>query len=141
MEQQNEFKALGLTMTALTIGYGLLLIGWGVTLMLISGQPTAAIPAYIGIPILIAGLLSKGIPSKRKVWMHIAVVFGLLCFLAGTSFSVKSALSDKGLFDNPRKAASFLMLSITGLFYTISCVRSFIWARKHPPVSTEVLSD
>ena len=64
--------------------------------------------------------------------MHIAVLFGLLCRLGGTAMIVKAAGSEDGLFANQRKAASFIMMAITGLVYTVSCVRSFIWARKNP---------
>ena len=131
MEQQ-EFKALGLTMTAMTIGYGVFLIGWGAALFVISGQPTAAIPGIFGLPIFISGLLSKRFPVKRKVWMHIAVLFGLFCLGGGTAMIVKAMSSEGGLFANQRKAASFIMMASTGLIYTISCVRSFIWARKNP---------
>ena len=134
MESQNEFKALGMTMTAMTIGYGLLLIGWGAALFLISGQPTAAIPGVFGVPILIAGFLSKAFPGKRKIWMHIAVLFGLLCLIGGAAMIGKAVGSEDGLFANQRKAASFIMMATTGLIYTVSCVRSFIWARKHPAV-------
>ena len=136
MQQENEFKALGMNMTAMTIGYGLLLIGWGAALYMLSGQPTAAIPGIFGLPILIAGLLAKTVPAKRKIWMHIGVLFGLLCFLGGASMIVKAVGSDAGLFANQRKAASFIMMAITGLIYTVSCVRSFIWARKNPPADT-----
>ena len=132
MTQDNEFRALGLTMTAMTIGYGLLLMGWGLALYLMSGQPTAAIPGVFGLPILIAGLLAKAVPGKKKVWMHIAVLFGLLCLLGGTAMIIKAAGSEDGLFANQRKAASFIMMATTGLVYTVSCIRSFIWARKHP---------
>ena len=137
MTEQNEFKALGLTMTAMTIGYGLLLIGWGAALFLISGQPTAAIPGVFGVPILIAGGLSKAIPTKRKVWMHIAVLFGLLCLIGGGVMIGKAVGTEEGLFANQRKAASFIMMATTGLIYTVSCVRSFIWARKHPPTTSD----
>ena len=131
MESQNEFKALGMTMTTMTLGYGLFLLGWGAALFLISGQPTAAIPGVFGVPILIAGILSKAFPAKRKIWMHIAVLFGLLCLIGGAAMIFKAVGSEAGLFANQRKAASFLMMAVTGLLYTVSCVRSFIWARRN----------
>ena len=140
MESQNEFKALGMTMTTMTIGYGLLLIGWGAALFLISGQPTAAIPGVFGVPILIAGILSKAIPTKRKIWMHIAVLFGLLCLIGGGAMIGKAAGTEDGLFANQRKAASFIMMASTGLIYTVCCVRSFIWARKNPAANADAAS-
>ena len=142
MTEQNEFKALGLTMTAMTIGYGILLILWGLTFVYISGAPnaegvveykfTAGIPAVIGLPILLAGFLAKIAPAKKKVWMHIAVLFGLFCFLGGIAMIVKAAGSPDGLFSNARKASSFIMMGTTGFVFTLSCVRSFIWARRNP---------
>ena len=150
MTEQNEFKALGLTMTAMTIGYGIFLILWGLTFVYISGEPnaegvveykfTAGIPAVIGLPIFIAGFLAKIAPAKKKIWMHIAVLFGLFCFLGGIAMIVKTSGSPGGLFANQRKAASFIMMGSTGLIYTVSCVRSFIWARKNPAATTDAAS-
>lgn len=132
MTEQNEFKALGMTMTTMTLAYGVFLILWGLALFLYSGHKTAAMPAVIGLPLLLAGGLAVKFPAKRKVWMHIAVLFGLINLLMGLYMINKSAGSDEGLFGNPRKAASFIMLAVTGLVFTVSCVRSFIWARKNP---------
>ena len=133
MTEQNEFKALGMNMTAMTLIYGLFLIAWGATFYFMSGRITAGIPGFIGVPVLIAGVLALKIPGNRKIWMHIAVVFGLLNFLAGTAMIISAMGKEGGLFANSRKAASFIMMASTGLIFTISCVRSFIWARKNPP--------
>ena len=81
MNTPNEFRFLGLTMVKMTIGYGLLLIVWGGLFSIGSKSFTSWIPAFIGFPILIAGLLTHQMPSKRILFMHIAVVFGLLAFL------------------------------------------------------------
>ena len=130
MEQQNEFKAFGLTVTALTIGYGLLLVVWGAAFSIGSKSFTSWIPSMIGLPILLSGLLATAKPEKRKLWIHIAVVFGLFAFLGG--FRVfKGLSSDAGMFGKPKAASSQLMLLVTGGIYTLTCVRSFIWARKN----------
>ena len=134
--EQSEFKALGLTMPAMTIGYGLLLIAWGAAFSIGSKSFTSWIPAFIGLPILISGFLAGKFPAKRKLWMHIAVFFGLLAFLGGFRFF--SGLSNEaGLFAKPKAASSQLMLLVTGGFYTLNCVRSFIWARKNAPATEE----
>ena len=133
MTQENEFKAYGMNMTTMTLGYGGFLILWGLALFVISGHKTAAMPAVIGLPILLAGVLAWKIPSKRKIWMHIAVIFGVLNFAMGTYMIIKASGSEAGLFENQRKASSFIMLVITGALYTKACVQSFIWARKNPP--------
>ena len=130
MTAQAEFRVLGQTMAKLTIAYGVLLIAWGALFSIGSDSVTSWIPAMIGAPILISGFLAQAIPEKKKIWMHIAVLFGLFAFLGG--FRVFAGLStDAGMFGNPKAASSQLMLLVTGGFYTVACVRSFIWARKN----------
>ena len=77
----------------------------------------------MGLPIAFSGFMARKSPEKKKLWMHVAVVFGLLCFLGGFRFF-------KAMFENPRAGASQLMLLVTGAVYTALCVRSFIQARK-----------
>ena len=62
--------------------------------------------------------------GNRKLWMHVAVTFGLLAALGGTRFFM--VMSD-GL---DYASTSMLMLFLTGSAYTALCVRSFIAARK-----------
>ncbi|MEE2786050.1 MAG: hypothetical protein VX589_01850 [Myxococcota bacterium] len=131
MNTHHEFRVFGLTMTALTVGYGLLLVLWGAVFSIGSKSFTSLIPAMIGVPILLSGVLAAVAPAKRKVWMHIAVVFGVLAFVGGFRFF--SGLSaEGGLFAKPKAASSQLMLLITGGVYTMCCVRSFISARRNP---------
>ena len=85
----------------------------------------------MGLPILLSGLLAKMKPNQKKIWMHIAVLFGLLCFLGGVDF-FRGLASEEGPFAKPAAGASKLMLFVTGGVYTFACVRSFIWARKNP---------
>ena len=139
MTNQNEFRVIGLTMAKLTITYGLILIAWGAIFSIGSKSFTSWIPSIIGAPILISGILAQVAPAKRKVWMHIAVLFGLLAFLGGFRF-FSGFGSEAGPFGKPKAASSQLMLMITGGFYTFACVRSFIWARKNQP-STEQSGD
>ena len=136
MNTPNEFRFLGLTIVKMTIGYGLLLIGWGALFSIGSKSFTSWIPAFMGIPILTAGLLSAKLPARRKLIMHIAVVFGLLAFLGGFRF-FSGFGSEGGLFAKPKAASSQLMLLITGGIYTLACVKSFIWARKNATPVTE----
>ena len=130
MNTPNEFRFLGLNMVKLTIGYGLLLIVWAGLFSIGSKSFTSWIPSFIGLPILLAGVLTHKLPSKRKLFMHVAVVFGLLAFLGGFRF-FSGLSSDAGLFAKPKAASSQLMLLVTGGVYTVACVRSFIWARKN----------
>ena len=117
-------------MAKVTIGYGLLLVAWGAIFSIGSESVTSWIPAFIGAPILISGLLAHFVPEKKKIWMHIAVVFGVLAFLGGAMF-FKGLASEAGPFARPKAGASQLMLFVTGGIYTFLCVRSFIAARKN----------
>ena len=114
-----------------TIGYGLFLIVWGGIFSIGSKSFTSWIPSIIGAPVFLAGLLAWKMPEKKKMWMHIAVLFGLLAFLGGFRF-FSGLNADGGLFAKPKAASSQLMLLITGGIYTFACVKSFIAARKAP---------
>jgi hypothetical protein len=128
-EALNEFRFVGLNVVKWTIGFGLLLIVWGGLFSIGSKSFTSAIPSVIGLPILLSGLAAHFLPNKRKLFMHIAVIFGLLAFLGGFRFFAGLS-SEAGLFGKPKAAASQLMLIVMGGVYTVTCVRSFIWARK-----------
>ena len=131
-ENQNntEFKVAGLTMEKLSIYYGLFLILWGIIVSFISGSGsfTSYIPSILGTPILIFSYLSIKFISKKKIFMHIVVLFGLIIFLGGLDF-IRSLVSGSA-FENFYADLSKIMMLITGLFFTYQCIRSFIHARK-----------
>jgi len=134
MENENqsnlEFKVAGLTMEKLSIYYGLFLILWGVIVSFISGSGsmTSYIPSFLGIPVLFFSYLSIKFESKKKMFMHIVVVFGLVIFLGGLDF-IRSLVTGNA-FSNLYADLSKIMMLITGLFFTYQCIRSFIHARK-----------
>ena len=125
-----EFKVAGLTMEKLSIYYGLFLILWGVIVSFISGSGsfTSYIPSILGAPILIFSYLSIKFISKKKMFMHIVVLFGLIIFLGGIDF-IRSLVSGNA-FENVYADLSKIMMLVTGLFFTYQCIRSFIHARK-----------
>ena len=127
-----EFKFWGMKIPEFTMGYGLLLIVWATVVSVVSESQsiTSWIPSFMGVPILISGILAKVNPERRKVWMHIAVLFGLLSFLGGLDF-LRGFGAEGGPFAKPYAGASKLMLLVTGGIYTLGCVKSFIWARKN----------
>jgi len=131
-ENQNtpEFKVGGLIMEKLSIYYGLFLILWGVIVSLISGSGsmTSYIPSFLGVPILIFSYLSIKFASKKKMFMHIVVLFGLIIFLGGLDF-IRSLVTGNA-FSNFYADLSKIMMLITGLFFTYQCIKSFIHARK-----------
>ena len=134
MENENqinvEFKVFGLTIEKLSIYYGLFLILWGVIVSFISGSGsmTSYIPSILGVPILIFSYLSIKFVSKKKMFMHIVVLFGLIIFLGGLDF-IRSLVTGNA-FNNFYADLSKIMMLLTGLFFTYQCIKSFIHARK-----------
>ena len=125
-----EFKILGLTIENFSIFYGSFLIFWGVIVSFISGSDslTSFIPSLIGLPILIFSNLSIKFTSKKKLFMHIVVFFGLIAFLGGLDF-LRSFLGGT-VFQNFWADISKLILLTTGGFFVYQCIRSFVFARK-----------
>ncbi len=125
-----EFKILGMSIENLSIFYGILLICWGVIISLISGSNsfTSFIPSFLGFPILIFSYLSIRFISKKKFFMHIVVILGLIIFIGGLDFI--RAIITGNVFTNFWADISKLMMLLSGLFFTIQCVRSFIHARR-----------
>ena len=132
VENQNnsEFKVVGLTMEKLSIYYGIFLILWGVIVSFISGSGsmTSYFQSSLGVPILIFSYLSIKFVSKKKLFMNIVVLFGLIIFLGGLDF-IRSLITGNA-FSNFYADLSKIMMMITGLFFTYQCIRSFIHARK-----------
>ena len=125
-----EFTFLGKSMESVSIIYGIFLITWGVTVSLISGSNslTSFIPSIFGLPILLFSFLTVKLPSKKKLFMHIVVSFGLIVFIGGLDFS--RGLLKGTSFNNMWADTSKLMMLITGFIFTFLCVKSFIFARK-----------
>jgi hypothetical protein len=100
---------------------------------------TALIPAFVGLPLLVFGLLAFK-DSIRKHAMHAAVLIGLLAFL-GAAFMLGKGLLDPavtgavtfdttadGWLGTKKLLVNGLMALISGVFVAL-CVRSFIVAR------------
>tara|TARA_B100001115_G_C15717099_1_gene348536 strand:- start:376 stop:795 length:420 start_codon:yes stop_codon:yes gene_type:complete len=128
---ENEFKVLGFKIESLSILYGIFLILFGIIISFISGSKsfTSYIPSIIGTPILIFSYLSIKFENKRKLFMHIVVLFGLVTFLGGLDL-IRGILLGI-VFNNIWADISKAVMLITGLFFIIQCVRSFIHARRN----------
>ena len=117
-----------------TIVYGALLIVLGVVGYFMSGMVsvTALIPAFLGIIILVSGVLAQK-ESRRKLFMHIALVFGLLGFL-GTASALPSLFTMLGGEEVTRPGAVIgkSVTAILSLIFLIIGVKSFIDARRKP---------
>ena len=66
--------------------------------------------------------------AKKKIYMHIVVLFGLIIFFGGLDF-LRSILTGNA-FENTWADISKLMMLLTGSFFTFLCIKSFIHARK-----------
>ena len=126
---EKEFKYLGLTIERISLFYGTFLITWGVVISLLSKSNsfTSFIPSFFGLVILVFSLLAIKVPSKKKLFIHIVVLIGLIVFLGGLDLFRSISV----LFDNFWADLSKLMLLLTGLWFTIINIRSFIFIRKN----------
>ena len=124
-----EFKWCGLKVEKLSLYYGVFLISWGLIISLISGSDsfTSYIPSILGVIVVLFSSLAIKIPNKKKLFMHIVVLFGMIIFLGGLDVF----RSFDNLFDNLWADVSKFMLLITGLWFTVINVKSFIFIRKN----------
>ena len=127
-----EYKFMGMNMERVSLVYGSFLFLWGLIVSSLSGSAsfTSYIPSILGVFIIIFALLAIIVSSKKKLFMHIVVTFGLIIFIGG--LDLIRNYSD--LFDNFWADLSKLMMMITGLFFTYLCVKSFIHARKNKTI-------
>ena len=127
--EKKEFTFMGLEMEKISIYYGIFLIAWGfvVSLLSQSNSFTSFIPSILGIPILTFGFLTLKFPERKKLFMHIVVIFGLIIALGGADI-FRSLVSP---FANFWADLSKIMLLATGVLFTYLCVKSFIFARKN----------
>jgi hypothetical protein len=120
-----DFRVFSLSIELLTALYGLFMVIWAFSISAISGSTsiTSMIPAFIGVPLALIGLMSIIKPTFRKILMHIAVLIGVIAFLGGLDFF-------RGMFSNYYAGLSKLMLLTTGFAYVYFCVQSFIFVRR-----------
>ena len=128
MEKLN-FQFLGLTVEKISIFYGIFLIIFGIFISLVSNSNslTSYIPTFFGIPIFAFGYLTMRYPEKKKLFMHIIVLIGLIIFLGGLDFF----RSYPNFFENLWADISKLSLLISGIIFTYINIQSFIFIRKN----------
>jgi hypothetical protein len=98
-----------------------------------SAHPTALIPIYFGLPLVVFGYLAKSpVESRRKLYMHINVTIGLLGFLgaAGSAIHAYGHARSLGIDPDMKAIAAQLTMAALTFIYVMMCVRSFIDARK-----------
>ena len=114
-------------MAPVTIVFGVLLILLGLIPYLMTGAKTALIPAYVGGVLAILGAVALK-PGARKHAMHVAVIVGLLGFLAAAGRLIGALASGKT--PTTLAATSLGLMALLCLIFVVMCVRSFIAARR-----------
>ena len=126
-----EFTFLGNSMENIAMIYGIFLIVWGIGVTILSDSQsiTSLIPAIFGLPIIILSFFAKKFPDRKKLLMHIVVLIGLIIFLGG--LDLIRGLFQGNIFVNLWASSSKFMMIISGLVFTILCIKSFIFNRKN----------
>jgi hypothetical protein len=118
-------------MGPITIVFGILLTAVGAWGYFGSEQArtsaTALIPAFVGLPLVLLGLLALK-DNWRKHAMHAAAALGLIGFLAAVGRLVQKSIQD-GLVMGRPVIGTLLMALLCGVFVGL-CVKSFIDARR-----------
>jgi hypothetical protein len=121
-------------MAKLTVVFGVVLTAVGVWGYIATGSvhPTALIPAWFGLVLVVAGVGAHTENAKRRMlWMHFAVTIGLLGFLGTAAAVVDEVRMLRGVsFAHPIAVQEKAEMSLICLAFVLLCVRSFIAARK-----------
>ena len=125
MEQPYTFLGFEIPQFTQIIGGALVLEGVGFYLGTGMESMTALIPGFVGLVLVVLGILAGQMPERRKLLMHIAVTFGLICALGGL-MGVSSLMQG----DVGGSTYAQLIMLVIGSVYTFACVQSFIHARK-----------
>jgi len=127
----NEFRVYGTSIEKFSVFYGLFLVCFGFFVSFASNSEsiTSFIPSLLGLPIILFSLLAIKFVHKKKIFMHVVVIFGLLIFLGGLDL-IRSLLN-QNIFQNFWPDISKLVMLLSGLFFNIQCIKSFMYARKN----------
>ena len=107
-----------------TILFGLLLVAIGVGGYYVTGaeQPTALIPAVLGVAMFVCGVVaSQG--AMRMLAMHVAALIGVIGFFGPLITIFKDA-------DNTAAVLSKGFTSSLCLMFVMMCINSFLEARR-----------
>lgn len=125
MDQPYTFLGFEIPQLTLLVGGTLVLEGLGFYIGTGMEHMTSLIPGFVGLPLVLLGIMAGRMPERRKLLMHIAVTFGLICALGGL-MGISSLI--QGELDGSTYAQ--LLMLVIGSTYTFACVQSFIHARK-----------
>ncbi len=127
----HEFRVYGTSIEKFSVFYGIFLVCFGVFVSFASNSEsiTSFIPSLLGLPIILFSLLAIKFEYKKKIFMHIVVIFGILIFLGGLDL-VRSILN-QNIFQNFWPDISKLVMLLSSLIFNIQCIKSFMHARKN----------
>jgi lysylphosphatidylglycerol synthetase-like protein (DUF2156 family) len=116
--------------TAVAFGVLLCLVGVGFYAGTGGASVTALIPAFIGLPLVLAGALARREGLRRHA-MHAAALLGTLGVLGSLRGAVKlPALLAGGEVARPAAVAAQSVTALLCLSFVALCVRSFVNARR-----------
>ena len=118
-------------MPRITVIFSLLYIALGLGGFFLTGavHKTALIPTYIGVVLLILGLLG-GNEKLRMHVMHAALLIGLLALLGTASSLLKLPAAIDGTAARPGAVFAQAATAVLSVIYLGVGVRSFIAARR-----------
>ncbi len=120
-------------MNKITIGFGLVLVVYGIIGYTVTGSisPTALIPSGFGLLLIIFGLMALK-ESLRKHAMHGAVLVGILGVIGSIDGVWKSIQMMMGTeFERSTALHMKAGMSVICLIFVVLCVNSFIQVRKN----------
>ena len=110
----------------ISIGFGIALVIVGIAGFVPHHAPTALIPAYLGIALIVCGLLAMK-PTLRMHAIHGAVTLALLGFFASAG---RLAVSLTRPRIDSLAASCLSLMAVLCVVFVFLCVRSFIDARR-----------
>ena len=123
-----EFTFVGLTVPKFAMASGGLLVAWGIIAYLTqSADPpsiTAAIPAFVGFPMLGLGVMAERDNENLRHYMHTAMIVALAMVMMPIGMFWSMGVPDSSL-----TLASLLALLLIGATFIFAGIRSFRQAR------------
>ena len=123
-------------MAKIAIGFGVVLVALGVWGFVGTGSahPTALIPLWFGLVLVVCGLMARTEDARRRMlWMHIAVTVGLLGFLfpgiRGGGALVRAHMQGVPV-EHAAAVHEQLLMALVCFVFVAMCVRSFVAARR-----------
>jgi hypothetical protein len=131
---------MNMTRWTLVYAVALLLLGLGGYFGTDARSVTALIPAFLGIPVLICGLVAL-MTGRPKVPAHVALAIGLLGVVGGAmGLPQLPTLLSGGEVARPTATLTQSILFFLSLAYLVLGVRSFILARRMAAPATDRLA-